>query len=193
MDKTTFIKIIESDTQKLKYRDILVNACLKNTSWASFLLTDMKSVNNDNSYVSARILELSCKENIDIILPYLDFFCELLKKVKLNGVIRVCSKICELLMIEYFIKNNHKIMNSLQNEHLEKIIEAGFIWMITDQPIAVQAYTMQTLYLLGTKYDWIHNDLAMIIERNIPTGSTGYKNRGRKVLKAIETDTYLKL
>lgn len=193
MDKTTFIKIIESDTQKLKYRDILVNACLKNTSWASFLLTDMKSVNNDNSYVSARILELSCKENIDIILPYLDLFCELLKKVKLNGVIRVCSKICELLMIEYFIKNNHKIMNSLQNEHLEKIIEAGFIWMITDQPIAVQAYTMQTLYLLGTKYDWIHNDLAMIIERNIPTGSTGYKNRGRKVLKAIETDTYLKL
>jgi len=193
MDKTTFLKILESDTQKLKYRDILVNACLKNTSWASFLLNNMKSVDNENSNFSARILELSCKENIEIIIPYLDFFCELLNKVKLNGVIRVCSKICELLMIEYFIKNNHKIKNSLQNEHLEKIIEAGFIWMITDQQIAVQAYTMQALYLLGTKYGWIHNDLAIIIERNIPTSSTGYKNRGRKVLKAIETDTYLKL
>ena len=193
MNKTTFLKIIESDTQKLKYRDILVNACLKNTSWALFLLTNMKSVDDENSNFSARILELSCKENIEIIIPYLDYFCELLNKVKLNGVIRVCSKICELLMIEYFIINNHKIMNSLQNEHLEKINEAGFIWMITDQQIAVQAYTMQTLYLLGTKYDWIHNDLSIIIERNIPTGSTGYKNRGRKVLKAIETRTNLKL
>jgi len=84
-------------------------------------------------------------------------------------------------------------MNSLQNEHLEKIIEAGFIWMITDQKIAVQAYTMQTLFLLGTKFDWIHNELAIIIEKNIPTGSTGYKNRGRKVLRAIETSTNLKL
>ena len=193
MDKTTFLKIIASDTQKLKYRDILVNACLKNTSWTSFLLTNMQSVDNENSNVSARILELSCKENIEIIIPYLDFFCELLNKVKLNGAIRVCSKICELLMIEYFIKNNHKITDSLQNEHLEKIIEAGFIWMITDQQIAVQAYTMQALFLLGTKYDWIHNDLAIIIERNIPTGSTDYKNRGRKVLRAIETSTNLKL
>ena len=193
MDKTTFLKIIASDTQKLKCRDILVNACLKNTSWASFLLTNMQSIDNENSNVSARILELSCKENIEIIIPYLDLFCELLNKVKLNGVIRVCSKICELLMIEYFIKNNHKIMNSLQNVHLEKIIEVGFIWMITDQQIAAQAYTMQTLYLLGAKYDWIHNDLAIIIERNIPTGSTGYKNRGRKVIKAIETRTNLKL
>ena len=49
MDKTTFLKIIESDTQKLKYRDILVNACLKNTSWALFLLTNMKSVDDENS------------------------------------------------------------------------------------------------------------------------------------------------
>ena len=158
-----------------------------------FLLINMKSVDNENSNFSARILELSCKENLDIIIPYLDQFCELLNTVKLNGVVRVCSKIGELLMIEYFIKNNHKFINSLQNEHLEKIIETGFIWMITDQQIAIQAYTMQTLFLLGIKYDWIHDELAIILEKNIPTGSTGYKNRGRKILKAIETNTTIKL
>ena len=149
MDKQNFLDILGLDSQKLKYRDILVNACLKNTSRASLLLINMKSVDNENSNFSARILELSCKENLDIIIPYLDQFCELLNKVNLNGVVRVCSKICELLMIEYFIKNNYKFINSLQNEHLEKIVEAGFIWMITDQQIAIQAYTMQTLYLLG--------------------------------------------
>ena len=193
MDKQNFLDILALDSQKLKYREILVNACLQNTSWASLLLTNMKSVDNENSNFSARILELSCKENLDIIIPYLDQFCELLNKVKLNGVVRVCSKICELLMIEYFIKNNHKFINSLQNEHLEKIIEAGFIWMITDQQIAIQAYTMQTLFLLGIKYDWIHDELATVLEKNIPTGSTGYKNRGRKILKSIETNTTLKL
>ncbi len=193
MDKETFLQILESDSQKLKFRDSLVKACLLNTSWASFLLTKMKSIDNENSSFSARILELSCKENLEIIIPFLDTFCKLLNKVKLNGVIRVCSKICELLMIEYFIKNNYKFTSSLQNEHFEKIIKAGFIWMITDQQIAIQAYTMQSLYLLGIKYDWIHNDLAIIIERNIPTGSTGYQNRGRKILKAIETDSNLKL
>ena len=193
MDKETFLQILESDSQKLKFRDSLVKACLLNTSWASFLLTKMKSIDNENSSFSARILELSCKENLEIIIPFLDTFCKLLNKVKLNEVIRVCSKICELLMIEYFIKNNYKFTSSLQNEHFEKIIKAGFIWMITDQQIAIQAYTMQSLYLLGIKYDWIHNDLAIIIERNIPTGSTGYQNRGRKILKAIETDSNLKL
>ena len=193
MDKQQFLDILDLDFQKLKYRDQLVNACLMNTTWASLLLANMKNINNEKSNFSARILELSCKENLAIIIPYLNTFCELLNKVKLNGVIRVCSKICELLMIEYFIKNNHKFIYSITNGHLEKIIEAGFIWMITDQQIAIQVYTMQTLYLLGIKYDWIYDELAIVIERNIPSGSTGYQNRGRKILKAIETGIFIKL
>lgn len=193
MDKQKFLDILDLDSKKLKYRDQLVNACLINTSWATLLLANMKNINNEKSNFSARILELSCKENLEIIIPYLNTFCELLKKVKLNGVIRVCSKICELLMVEYFIKNNHKFIYSITNDHLEKIIEAGFIWMITDQQIAIQVYTMQTLYLLGIKYDWIHDELAIVIERNIPSGSTGYQNRGRKILKAIETGIFVKL
>ena len=65
--------------------------------------------------------------------------------------------------------------------------------MILNKSIAIQAHSMYALYLLGIKYNWIHPELALIIEKDIPNGSTGYKNRGRKVLKAIETNTRLKL
>jgi len=193
MDKVTFIKILEEGSHKLEYRDVLVKACLENTSWISILLNNMRSIHDENSNFSARTFELVCKKNLAVIIPHLDTFFELLPIVILDGVTRPCSKICELLMIEYFSKCNDQFLNSITTIHQEKIIEAGFDWMITNKPIAIQAYTMQTLYLLGTKYDWIHKELALLIEKDIPTGSTGYKNRGRKVLKAIETNTRLKL
>jgi len=193
MNRVRFVEILEKTSNKLEYRDLLVNACLQNPQWVTILLNNMEQIEGDYSNFSARILELTCKENLEIIIPHLNRFCELLSKAKLNGVVRACAKLCELLMIEYFTKNNYHFKNTITNEHLKKMIEAGFDWMITDQKIAVQAYTMQTLYLLGAKFDWIHFELALIIEKNIPTGSTGYKNRGRKVLKAIKTNTRLKL
>ena len=193
MDKQTFIKILKSDSEKLNYRDKLLYACIENPSWMSILMKNMANIECENSIFYARVFELVCKKDLELIIPYIDDFCNLLTKVKMHGVVRSCAKLCELMMIEYFVKNNILFHSSIQDKHLEKIIEAGFNWMITDQKIAVQAYTMQTLYLLGTKYDWIHIELALILEKNIPTGSTGYKNRGRKVLKAIETSTKLKL
>jgi hypothetical protein len=193
MDKKLFIKILEKGSNKLGHRSLLVNSCLKNPTWVVILLGFMNTIDDENSTFSARILELSCRENLELILPFLNEFCTLLSKVKFDGTVRPCAKICELLMITYFLRNNIYYRNSITNVHLEKIIEAGFDWMITDKSIAIQAYTMQTLYLLGTKYGWIHSELALIIEKDIPTGSTGYKNRGRKVLKAIETETPLKL
>jgi len=193
MDKHTFIKILNLDAKKYNYQDALIDVSLKNPNYIAILISNIEKVDYENSSFSARILELTIKENIELIIPFIDTFCDLLNKVKFTQTIRACSKICELLMIEYFIKKNLKIIHSIQNKDLEKIVEAGFNWIINDQPIAVQAYTMQTLFLLGTKYNWIHPELAFIIEKDIPKGSIGYKNRGRKVLKAIKTNTKLKL
>ncbi len=193
MTEKKFIEILKKGSHKLDYRNSLVNACLKNPLWVSILLKNMSNIDDENSNFSARIFELACKEKLEIVLPFLDEFCNLLGKVKFDGVVRPCSKICELLMITYYLRNNIYYRNLITDSHLEKIIEAGFDWMITDKSIAIQAYSMQTLYLLGTKYDWIHKELALLIEKDIPNGSTGYKNRGRKVLKAIETNTPLKL
>ena len=193
MDKKTFIHILKKGSNKLENRNLLVSTCLKTPSLMLVLLNNMSDIDDEGSSFSARIFELACKERLEIILPFLDVFCALLSRIKFDGVVRPCAKICELLQIAYFVKGTPKFKAALSENYLETIVEAAFDWMITDKPVAIQAYSMQTLYLLGTKYYWIHTELAQIIEKQIPFGSTGYKNRGRKVLRAIETNTPLKL
>ena len=39
--------------------------------------------------------------------------------------------------------------------------------MISDQKVATKAYTMNALYLLGKNYDWVHQELKLIIQQNI--------------------------
>ena len=195
MDKELFIETLNKGTTKLELRNLLINSCLKNPSYLAILLENAQQVDDKNSTFSARILELTCKKKIAIIIPHLNEFCEMLKLLKQAASIRACAKICELLMLEYFSNKNIYFKNMISNLHEEKIIASGFDWMIDNQSTAIQAYTMHTLYLLGTKtkHDWIHPELALIIEKNIPSGSVGLVNRGRKVIKAIQTKTELKL
>lgn len=193
MKKNEFINILNEGKDKLFYRNALIEACLDHPEWMLILLKKITISNNESSNFAARIYELVCKNNIELSLLYLDDFCSLLDKIKSDAVTRFSAKVCELITIEYFINRNPLFIKTLTDDHFEKITEAGFQWMITDQKIAVQAYTMQTLYLLGTKYPWIHDELALTIEKNMPHGSAGYKNRGNKVIKAIKTDTPLKL
>jgi len=193
MDKELFIATIKKGTHQLELRELLVNSCLKNTFYIVILLKNIEQINDKNSTFSARILELTCQKDLSILTPYLDSFCNLLAKVKLDGVVRPCAKVCELLMLEYFSKRNKNIYHKITKIHLKKITSAGFDWMIGNMPTAIQAYTMQTLYLIGTTSNWIHPELVQVIEKNIPTGSVGFVNRGRKVIKAIQTNTALKL
>ena len=194
MDRQQFISILKSDSKLLEHRKILVNAVLGHPNWIAVLLNDIRNTNDRQSNFSARILELTCKQgHLALIIPYLDEFCLLLPKIKLDGVVRAAAKIIELLTVEYFIKKNAFYIENLPSKHLEQFTETCFDWMITNRAIAIQAHAMYSLYLLGSKFDWIHQELALTIEKNLPNGSTGYKNRGRKVLKAIATGNRLKL
>ena len=193
MDKTKFIEILNNDCIQFENREKLLNAVILNQDWIEILLENMSDFHNKKSNISARTLELAIKSNSKLILPYLDVFCELLPKIKLEGVIRSSAKIIELLTVEYFIKFTPIYTKNLKNKQLKIFTEACFDWMILNKSIAIQAHSMYALYLLGIKYNWIHPELALIIEKDIPNGSTGYKNRGRKELKAIETNTRLKL
>ena len=194
MDKKRFISILKSDSKLLEHRKILVNAVLNHQDWVIILLNDMSNINDKQSNFSARILELSCKKgHLEIIIPYFDEFSSLLPKIKFDGVVRASAKIIELLMVEYFIKKNMLYLEKISTKHLEQFTETCFDWMITNRAIAIQAHAMYSLYLLGSKFDWILPELIENIERNLPSGSTGYKNRGRKVIKAITTKKILKL
>jgi len=193
MGKFRFIQILASDSRDYNNRTLLTNTILENKGWLTILLDNMGVVNNKNSHFSVRIFELVCKKDLSILLPYLDRFVEIIPTLKLDGSIRSSAKIIELLTVEYFIKYNPMYTRNLNIKHLEQFTETCFDWMITDKPTATQAHSMYSLYLLGTKFDWIHSELVENIEQNLPSGSTGYINRGRKILKAVHTKSILKL
>ena len=94
MDKQIFREILNLDSKKSKNKVFLINLCLKNPNCSSILLSNMGQFDNENSNFSARILEITIKENIEGIIPYLAVFCDLLNKVKFSPTIQSCSKIC---------------------------------------------------------------------------------------------------
>ena len=62
------------------------------------------------------------------------------------------------------------------------MIATGFDWMISDQKVAVKAYSMETLYIFGKENPWVHKELQLILEQEISNGSPAYKARGKKIL-----------
>ena len=148
----------------------------------------------DDSQISSRacwILEFTARENLPFIFPHLNTFTGILYVLKRESSIRPIAKICELLMLAYFKEENHTIKKVLTEDHLEKITAACFDWLIGKYKVAPKAYSMTSLFLLGTKYDWIHPELKMILEQNFADGSAAYKARARMTLSKIKASCWL--
>ena len=54
------------------------------------------------------------------------------------------------------------------------------------EPVAIRAHSMTILYNIVKKYPELKEELKVSIEDQIPYGSAGIKNRGNKILKALE-------
>ena len=128
-----------------------------------------------------------CDQNLKALLPYLDTFTENLSKVYFDSAVRPVAKICEMLAKAFYSKENNSVKSILQFQHKEKIIEYCFDIMINDEKIAPKAYAMQTLFLLGKDFDWIHLELVQILERDFPNQSAGFKARAKHLIKKIKS------
>jgi len=192
MDSKAFISIMEDKSIRRKRHFQLIAACLDDHTLVEILILKMTQESEYSPYY-ARVLELVAKQELSTLFRHLDSFTNCLNKLRSDGCCRAAAKICELLLIEFKLKKEQNITQLFTTEHQEKIIEVCFDWKINNRAVAIQAHSMYTLYLLGFNYDWIHQDLVLLIEKNLPEGSTGYKNRGRKIIKAIQTGMLYKL
>lgn len=145
------------------------------------LLEIVFDVNNKISIKAAWILEFVCKKEINWLFNHLSYFTKNIQHVHFDSAVRPISKICQLLMQ----KNNKAPILNFSNKHKEQITETCFDWMISNHKVATKAYTMQTLFLLGKQHDWIHEELKLIILKNIDFESSAYKSRGKITLKQI--------
>jgi len=150
------------------------------------LLDILFRVDDKVSCRAAWVFEFMCGEKLEASIPYLDRFTENMNSVHLDSAVRPVAKICEYLIKAYYSKVKNNIQSSLKAIHKERIIEACFDYMINDEKIAPKAYAMNTLYLLGQDYDWVHPELAIILERDYKKQSAGFKARARHILKKIK-------
>lgn len=137
------------------------------------------------SYRATWILEFVCASKLEILLPYLDLFFEKLPEVHKDQAVRPLAKICGMLTVAYYKNKDSSVIKALSQSHKNVITECCFDWLITNQKVACKAYSMSTLYYLGTEFDWIHPELKISIEQNMHNESAAYKARGRMTLEKI--------
>lgn len=171
-----------SRENRKKYATMVID----NTELLPKVLDILFNVDDKVSPRAAWLLEFVAREDLKAILPHLDRITSEMHKVHLDSAVRPMAKICEYLIEAYYHKNPHPVKAILTSTHKERIIELSFDYLITDQKIAPQAYSMNTLFLLGKEFDWIHPELILILERGYPTGSAGYKARSRQLLAKLK-------
>ncbi|WP_367180210.1 adenylosuccinate lyase [uncultured Lacinutrix sp.] len=171
-----------SREKRLYYANLVID----NPNLIPKLLDILFMVDDKISPRAAWVFEFMCGENLEAIIPYLDIFTENLHKVHLDSAVRPVAKVCEYLIKAFYGKTETKIKVALLPKHREKIIEACFDWMINDEKIAPKAYAMNSLFLLGYDYNWIHSELIIILERDYQMQSSGFKARARHILKKLE-------
>lgn len=172
-----------SRENRLKNAEMVLN----DISLLPLLLDVLFKVDDKVSCKAAWVLEFVCNENLEVIIPYLDEYTENISKVHLDSAVRPVAKICELLVKAYYSKQDNNLKKSLKSVYQERIIETCFDWMITNQKVAVKAFAMSSLYLLGQDNDWVHPELIMILERDFNSESAAFKARARHILKKIKT------
>lgn len=167
-------------------RNYYATIVLDNPALVPTLLDVAFTVDDKISARAAWLFEFVARENLNAILPYLDTYTQKMRIVYLDSAVRPMAKIAEYLIEAYYHKSHNKTKEKLTIIHREKITEACFDWMITDQKVAVKAYSMRSLYLLGQEFDWIHDELLLILERDYVTQSAAFKARARDLMKRIK-------
>lgn len=166
-------------------RNRLANLILENPELLPFLLEISFEIENKLSIKAAWTLELVLEQKIDWLSPFLTYFTQTIGKVKFDSAVRPMSKICNFIAIAYNSQKDSLTKEFLTKKHIDLIIETGFDWMISNQKVAVKAYTMNALFLLGKNYDWVHEELKLIIQQNITKETAAYKARGKMTLQLI--------
>lgn len=67
------------------------------------------------------------------------------------------------------------------------LVNACFNFLLdVESPIALKAFSMKVLYNIAKEEPDLKNEIKIVIEGLLPYGSTAVKNRGQKILKALD-------
>ena len=166
-------------------RKFYANLVMDNPHLMKDILEILFKVDDPISCRAAWVAEFVCKSDLSPMYPHLDYFTEHMHKVHLDSAVRPVAKICEYVCLSYFKKKDALSRKQITTIHKERITEACFDWLITEQKVAPKAYSLTSLFYLGTENDWIHPELHRIMEDDYHKGSAAYKARCRHMFENI--------
>ncbi|MGG7037022.1 MAG: hypothetical protein ACI7YS_17780 [Flavobacterium sp.] len=150
---------------------------LSNPEYLSDLIQMAFDTKDKNHHKACWVLELVCEEQPELLLPYLDKFCEVLTKYTREQALRPIAKICMLAA--------KKLKTHLTEIQEEKIVSACFDWLIGKHKVAPKVYAIYTLNSFAKKNDWIRQELLNIIEKDFSEQSAAYKAAAKEVLRKL--------
>lgn len=112
-------------------------------------------------------------KNPEIIEPYIERLVTNLKRTDLHDAVK---------------RNTIRILQfiNLPAELEGQIYDLCFKYLISkDEPIAIKAFSMRVLANICKNHPELKNELIPVIEDMIPFGSSGIKNRGKKIIKEL--------
>ena len=185
MSKTPLQEVLSYSTARRENRLNAAQWILEHPESMEELLKYTMEPHKDLSVKASWALEFVYIERPEELWPYLDFFFNNFRRPTNDSIVRPISHICERICISNYKKEDPALQDSFTQQHKEKLIDAAFDWLITDQKVACQVRAMTCLFHLGTEFDWIHEELKQILLKNMHSGSGGYISRGRKTLDEI--------
>ena len=126
-------------------------------------------------------LEFYARDHWEEVKNYSEEIIEISTKITSETEKRCISKLMEKISEFQYKDPDFK----LPQQSLEQMASVCFDWLLTDSKIATKAFSMQSLFYLGYKIDWIHPELKAYLQRNLSQQSAGFKSRGTKILKKL--------
>ena len=137
--------------------------------------------NQQIAFRASWVLEFAFGLNNQIFLRQLPAFLNLYPKIKNSSVQRNFTKIMIQLTEEKFM-GKAKLKPSIFDESLT----ATFEWLLNSEtPVAVQANTLEIIFQLSAYHYWVLEELTVILEQKLISGSPALLSRSKKILRLI--------
>lgn len=122
---------------------------------------------------ASRVMSIVCEKYPEMGQSYVPKIIKALKTLHAEGPIRNLLKI----LIDVPLKMSEKQTSSL--------INICFDFLTGNYAVAIKVYSMEILYRISGDLPEIGNELAHILEDQMPDASAGYRSRAKKILQKL--------
>lgn len=123
---------------------------------------------------AAWIIGHCADKHAELVIPYID---------------RMIGRMVDANVHDAVKRNVVRILQDIEipRRLAGKVATICFEWLASaKEPVAVKVFSMSVLANIAKKEPDLKNEIRILIDQQMPTGSGGFKSRGKKVLRQLE-------